>query len=150
MKPLLDQMLAAQRDLAWPTDNAHMLGYRLREAMNIAKRGKIEPYQNLKDKFVIRNKGDKVYAEYRHPETIAALREVLSKMTLADIEQPMEIVGAAILHKAQEMYFPSVTLTDEDKLTLYQWTSKNGYYMIVAEVGVTLTRVNPGDVAWEP
>lgn len=150
VKPLLDQMVAATTDLTWHHKNPHMLGYHLREAMTIAKRHKLEPYNTLKERFIIRNKGDKVVAEIRHFEALPALQAAMSKVVLEDITSLVSIVGAAIDNKAHELYFPSAILSDEDKLTLYTWCVKNEYFMIVAEVGVTITKSDPGDVAWAP
>lgn len=151
VKPLLDQMVKATTDLMWPSENAHMLGYHLREAMSVAKSKKIEPYHELKDKFVIRNRGTRVIAEKRHVETITALQAALSKVVLSNIETLVQIVGAAIEHKAHELFFPDAALAvEEDKLTLYKWCQKNGYHMILAEVGVTLTKEEVGDIEWTP
>lgn len=151
VQALLDQMVVTDTDLSWPTKDAHMLGYHLREAMTLAKRIGKSPYDTLKDKFTIRNRGDRVVAELKVKEGIEALQSLMSKVELSDVTSTVEIVGAAIVHsQATELYFPDAVLTDEDKLALWKWSSKNEYYIIVAEIGVTLTKKDPGEVAWTP
>lgn len=150
VKPLLDQMVVAKADLTWPTKDAHMLGYHLREAMTLAKRIGKAPYDQLKDKFTIRNRGDRVLAELKIVETVQALQNLMSKMELPEIHTVVEIVGAAIAHDAGQMYFPDAVLTEDDAKELYNWTSKHGYHLIVAEVGATITKDDPGEAAWTP
>jgi hypothetical protein len=150
VKSLLDQMVAAKTDLTWPTKDAHMLGYHLREAMTLAQKIGKAPYDKLKDRFTIRNRGDRVVAELKLVETVQALQQLMSKMELPELHTVVEIVGAAIAHDAGRIYFPDAVLMDEDKKDLYGWTSKHGYHLIVAEVGVTITKDDPGEAAWTP
>lgn len=150
VQPILDQMVEASTDLSWPTTNAHMFGYHLREAMNLAKDKKIAPYENLKDNWIIRNKGTKVVAEKKRVLALEALQATMSRMELGQLFSVVEIVGAAITHKAHHMYFPDAAMMPEDRETLYQWCQKNGYFLVVAEIGVTLTKDDPGEAAWSP
>lgn len=146
---MLDQMVSATTSISWTTDNGHMLGYKLREAMLVAKNKKITPYDKLRDKFIIRNKGDKVMAELR-VYTAISLQESLSRVTIEDISVLPAIIGAAITHKANEMYFPDARLSYDDTEKLYLWASKNFYFLIISESGVTLTKNDPGEARWEP
>jgi len=150
VKPLLDQMLRSEHDLIWPSENAHMLCYHIREGMTVAQSLKIDPYTELKKEWVIRNKGSRVVAERKNPIALEALQAAMSKMELEDVRNVMEIVGAAILHKAHQMYFPDAVFTPEDSLSLYNWCQRNGYHLVVAEVGVTITKDDPGEAAWTP
>jgi len=147
---LLDQMVVAKTDLTWPTKDAHMLGYHLREAMTLAKRIGKAPYDTLKEKFTIRNRGDRVVAELKIVETVQALQQLMSKMELPEVHTVVEIVGAAISHGAGQMYFPDAALTEDDAEELYNWASKHGYHLVVAEIGVTITKDDPGEAAWKP
>lgn len=150
VKPLLDQMVQAQQDLTWPSTNAHMLCYHIREAMTVAEKLKIEPYDGLKVNWIIRNRGTKVVAERKNVETLQALQAAMSNMELENVDSAMGIVGAAIMHKAHQMYFPDARLNPDDVLALYSWCHKHGYFLVVAEVGVTITKDDPGEVAWTP
>lgn len=150
MKSLLDQMVQAKTDLTWPTTNAHMLGYHIREALTIAKKAGIKPYDTLKDRFVIRNRGDRVTAELKDKEAFTALQSVMSKVTLENLTSLMEIVGGAINHKAREMFFPDADLMPEELEKLHLWAEKNEYFMVASDAGVTLTRDDPGEAKWVP
>lgn len=150
VQKLLDQMLDAQSDISWPSPNAHMLGYHIREALTIAKKKGIEPYKGLKDRFIIRNKGTRVVAELRDVETLAALQSAMSKVVLENLSSLMEILGGAINHKMSEMFFPDADLTQDEAEKLYLWAQKNGYFLIVAESGITLTKNDPGEAVFRP
>lgn len=150
VKSLLDQMVASKTDLTWPTKDAHMLGYHLREAMTLAKKIGRSPYDLLKDRWTIRNRGDRVVAELKEIESVQALQTLMSKMELPELHTVVEIVGAAIAHEAGQIYFPDAVLDEKQAHELYNWTSKNGYHLIVAEVGVTITKNDPGEAAWTP
>jgi len=145
----LDQLVAATTDIGWKAENTHMLGYYLREAMTIAKKYKIAPYEGLKDKWIIRDRGDKIVAELRSRTPLEAMRIAIAKIVLGDIVSLNEIVGACINHKAEEMYFPDASITDEEAATLYLWANKNNYFIIVGN-GITVTKSDPGDIAWTP
>lgn len=150
VQKLLDQMLLAKSDLTWPSTNAHMLGYHIREALTIAKKKGIEPYNELKDKFTIRNKGNRVVAELKHVEAATALQAAMSNLTIEHLSSLMEIVGAAINHKASEMFFPDADLAPDEVEKLFLWAEKNGYFLIAAESGITLTKDDPGEASWRP
>jgi hypothetical protein len=128
-----------------------MLGYHIREAMTLAKRLGKAPYNSLKDKFTIRNRGDRVTAELKNVESLHALSNAMSKMEIPEIHTVLEIVGAAITHDAAtQLYFPDAALDYEQSTELYNWATANGFYLIIAEVGVTITKSDPGEVAWTP
>jgi len=150
VRPLLEQMLVARTNLMWPSKNAHMLGYHIREALTIAKKEKIEPFDKLKERFVIRNKGDHVVAELKDIEELDTIQSVMSRVTLEGLVTLMEIVGGAINHKADQMFFPSADLEDGEVEKLYIWAQKNSYFLIVADSGVTLSKSDPGEAKWEP
>lgn len=148
-RTFLDAMLAAKDDIAWNSENSHMLGYYIREALTLAKRFDIAPYNELKDKFIIKDKGDRVVAELRL--RIPVLRHATGKLTLSELTSVQEIVGACIEHKSEEMYFPNASLSEDDVKTLHTWTEKNNYFIISAPGGeLTVTRKDPGDIKWMP
>lgn len=118
--------------------------------MTLAKSKGITPYHNLKDEWIIRNKGTKVVAERRQVVALEALTAAMNRMEMENLYTVVEIVGAAITHKANQMYFPDAALIEDDKKSLYNWCQKHGYYLVVAEVGVTLTKNDPGEAAWTP
>lgn len=149
-KEYLEILLVSNQDVTWQAENTHMFAYYLREAMTLAAKHRIAPYHELKGKWIIRNKGNRVVAELKGIEPLVGLQAMPTKFTSSVITTLTELVGAAITVKATEMYFSSVALSDADKLMLYQWCQKNEYYMVAAEVGVTLLKNDPGDVAWQP
>lgn len=148
-KAYLDQLLNSSTDIAWESANTHMLGYYLRQAMTIAQKQKIAPYEGLKDKWTIRDRGDRILAELKSRAPIETLKRADAKLILAGLVDLPEIVGACIEHKADEMYFPEGVLDEQQTKVLYLWSSKNGYHIIIGN-GVTVTKTDPGDIAWVP
>lgn len=126
-----------------------MLGYYLREALTIAEKMKIEPYHELKSRFRIRDLGDRVVAELTKVESLTALQTGMAKMTLPGLTELFEIIGAAITHGANEMYFSEAELLEEEVGKLFAWATKNGYHLVVGE-GITLTKTDPGEAKWLP
>lgn len=150
VKPLLDQLVSADKDISFPHENPHMLGYHLREAMTIAEKKKVSPYAELKKRWTIRNRGNRVVAELRGVENIVALQAAMSKMAIEDVSSLVEVIGSAITHKAHEMFFPDADMIREDVEKLYAWARKNEYYLVVSLDGITLTKDDPGEAAWTP
>ena len=152
VQTLLDQMVLATSDLTWPAENAHMLGYYIRQAMTIAKKQKLEPYHMLKDRFVIRNRGNKVTAELRDISPASGLQSVMSQIRLEEVNSLMEIIGALITHNtADQFHFPKANLTDEELTQLYKWSRENEKFMVVSDSeGITIVSTDPGDVKWTP
>lgn len=150
MKALLDQMLVAESDIAWPSNNAHMLGYNIREALTVASKLPDSPYRELKAKWVIRNKGNRILAEKKDVDIMASMKKAIEKITLDEPDSLVAVVGAAITHKAHEMYFPNAFIETEEVNNLYKWCQKNMYYLIVSDNGITLTRDDPQEAAWTP
>lgn len=153
VEKFLKEMVTTEHDLAWPTKNAHMVSYYIRQALTVAKTQGIDPYNTLKDRFIIRNRGDKVVAELRDLSTSTeALKHTMSQMTISDARSTMEIVGACITNKtAEQLHFPNASLTKEELKTLYKWISETELYLIVSDVeGITILKNNPGAVAWTP
>lgn len=149
LQPLLDQMLKSDVSLSWPSQNAHMLGYHIREAMKIAESDPQSPYKGLRERFVIRNKGTHVVAEPRVINVVAELHQAHAKMSLENLSGLLELIGAVITHEAHEMFFPDALLTEEETKTLYEWAKPRGYSLVVGN-GITITKENPGEAEWTP
>lgn len=145
VKPLLDEMVASDRDCSWPSDDPR-LAYYLREAIAAAKQLSIVEYAGLSGKFIIRSSKGRVTAELRNKLAIEQLIDSTARMTLHEIRFVAEVVGASIKHKAREMYFPDFVLSDdeEDKEALdklSKWASSAGYEILNHEAeGITLRR----------
>jgi len=152
VQTLLDQMLHATTDLTWPAENAHMLGYYIRQAMTIAEKQNIEPYYSLKGRFVIRNRGDRVTAELRDISPAAGLQVAMSSVRLEDVTSLMEMIGALITHHvAEQVHFPKSNLTKEEMISLYKWVKENEKFMVVSDLeGITVVSTDPGEVKWTP
>ena len=156
----LDEMVDKNEPIVWPTDDAATLAYNIREGIKVARdrvldeqypnRESFKPFAALKAKYIVRVKGLTVVAEPRDFAPQLSANAVLNRMVIEEVVGPLEIVGAAIKHKAPEMFFPSADLTTEDLERVYTWSSKHEYFIVFSDVGVTLTKTDPGEIAWHP
>jgi hypothetical protein len=137
----LNEMIAVdgRKTITWQDEDAARRSYQIREAMSLPA------YRHLKIKYIIRTRGNKIIAE---PRALDPLPTQLGTMTLYEVSDVLEIIGAALQHKANELFFPDARDVDFPKL--YNWTSRNGYFIIPSDEGVTLTKADPGDIAWTP
>ena len=160
VRKFLDEMVDKNEPIVWPSDDAATLAYNIREGIKVAKdraldethpnREAYNPFAALGAKFIVRVKGLTVVAEPRDFSPQLSANTALNKMTIDDVVGPLEIVGAAIKHKAQDMFFPDADLTTEDLVRVYTWSSKHDYFIVYSDVGVTLTKTDPGEIAWHP
>lgn len=150
----LEELTQTEGRVEWRATDASKTAYHIRQGFAVSEKlAPTEPYATfarLKERFVIRVRGDKVIAE---PRTSAPseIKQGMLAMTLPENMDVMEIIGAAVQHKAQKMFFPQdATLEESDLLALFRWSNNNDYYIVVAEVGITLTKEDVGDLAWQP
>jgi len=120
--------------------------------MTIAKKQNLEPYHTLKDRFVIRDRGDRVMAELRDISPSAGLQQAMSQLKLEEVTALMEIIGSLITHHtAEQIHFPKASLTEEEMTSLYKWVRENEKFMVVSELeGITVVSTDPGEVKWTP
>lgn len=152
VRSLLRQLVIANGDeVAWPNEEPDKLAYYIREGINSAIIHADESTENtmfakLKTQYVIKSKAGRTIASPRSILPIENLKQSMQKMVLNEPISLLEVVGAAIKHKAPEMYFPNADIDDLNKL--YAWTSKNDYFIIKGE-GITLTKT-ASNLAWLP
>jgi len=160
VQPLLDQLLEATSNIEWPSENPVADAYAMREGIYAASIRQLSPdgepnepyysYARLSAKYTFRTAANKVIAELRDVVPIIALQKAHATMTIRDVEDEMGVVGAAILHKASRMFFPDATPETTDLVAVYQWACQNEYYIVASHEGITLTKENPGELAWTP
>jgi hypothetical protein len=156
----LDDMLREDAQIEWVSTNPAKLAYQLNDGLHAARylavdrdKHPVEPYatySHLKAKFILRVGEGKVIAEPRDVVPLTNVRAGMSRMTIHELSDVLEIVGAAIKHKAPEMFFPDADEKTVDLPQLYAWASRNGYHIIPSDDGITLTQNDPGDLAWVP
>ncbi|MBA2706045.1 MAG: hypothetical protein H0U60_19580 [Blastocatellia bacterium] len=159
VREYLDQMLASSSQIQWQEDKPHELAFRIREGINVAKqrakdadspnRNTFIQYAQLSAKFIVRVGVGVVVAEPRDV-MLETPKEAISKQVLPGLSSDMEIVGAAIVHKTPVMFFPDATNEPGDLNVIYAWSQKHSYFLVSSEEGLTLTKTDPGEIAWNP
>lgn len=156
----LQQLVASDKDIDFPTEDPLKFAYKLREGINASRFFALDPdgnvnesyaaYSRLNSKYIIRIEGQIVKCELRDVVPVVKLRESMSTMSIPEVSETLGIIGAAIQHKVPELIFPDASEDTVDPLAIYNWAQHNGYFLIVAESHVTLTKNNPGELAWNP
>lgn len=144
----------SDEDILFASREPAKLAYQLHEALRVCD--KFEEYKHfsiLKDRYRVRVRSNRVLLERKLKDVIAVKvdNRPLQRMTLDNIDDLLGIVGAATVHKTGEIYFPDALLSDNDLLALHNWAKSNSYFIINHEDGgVTITKIDPGEIAWEP
>lgn len=156
----LQQMVSAVGEIQFADDNPSELAYRIREGYNAARnfaladnQQPVEPYasyQALGAKFIIRVKGNAVICEPRDMLPSFRPKESLGQVNIPDVVDTLGVLGAAIMHKAPLMVFPDATSETVDPSRINTWAKSNGYFLVVSDSHVTLTKNDPGALAWRP
>jgi hypothetical protein len=156
----LQQLVVAKGSVEFPVDDASKFAYYLREAFKVAKLfakdeagNLVQPfadYAALHARFIVRVKGNTVVCEPRDDVTIPTLREQFTQINIPDVKDTLGIIGAAIKHKASTMVFPHASKETIDAGRVFHWASNNEYFLVVSENHVTLTKIDPGELAWHP
>lgn len=159
VREYLDQMLASSSHIQWQVDKPNELAFRIREGINVAKqrakdvdspnRNTFIQYAQLSAKFIVRVGVGVVIAEPRDI-MLETPKEAISKQVLPGLSSDMEIVGAAIIHKTPVMFFPDATTESDELNVIHTWAKKHDYFLVSSEEGLTLTKTDPGEIAWHP
>lgn len=160
VEPYLVQMVDAQGEIQFPAEEPSDFAYRLREGISASKehaldqnKNPIEPfarYASLQAKYLIRVKGSMVVCEPRDIVPVARLRATLGHVNIPDVHDTLGIIGAAITHKAPVMIFPDYKSDIVDPRRIHAWAQSNGYFLVLSDAHLTLTKENPGELAWQP
>lgn len=126
------QQANGTKDIEWKHDDPAKLALWLREAMG----------PELKAIYVVKVRVGSVLAQPRVYRPI----ESASIVRLPGLREPLEIIGACIHHGAAVIHFPD----GEGSIPIHRWGTSNGYYLVVNEEGLTMTKTDPGEIAWRP
>ena len=148
VEPILDIMINEDANFKLPSATPTKLAYKLREAVGIIKENpkSFTRFSKLVGKFTIRTDSDFVIFERKlnlvggAPVRLDARGiGVANSLTISECTTALQIVGAAIKHKAEELIFPDVQSNDKLVLDVGLWSMKNKYE-ISCLVPFTLTR----------
>ena len=152
VRQILDDMLLIDGERAWPSKNAVQLAYHLREAMTAASHIlEFRQYAGLKERFIVRVRNNEVVIEPRIKSAYEGVKYASSKLSLEDVTEVTEAIGAATKHKVEELHLPNFVNDEEELAKLFRWTELNSLHIISHYgAGITLSRRHPGDLKWIP
>lgn len=128
----LDTLINAKTSFEWRVSNPQKFAYQLREAFKVARQYKEQypHYATLADKYTIRVTQNTVFAQQK--EVLDVQPVALGKITIDNARSPMEVVGAALMHKAPIMHFPNASLDPKDVEKLQKWADISDYSCNIA------------------
>lgn len=156
----LEALTASNETIEWVTETPAKLAHRIHEgiAASIEYHREGEPYVSfarLRQKFVIRQKRDRVVAEWRE-ELLHSHVEFTSNR----IHHEMSGVGASAssiiseIIKTNRPYKITVSGASPSEIwleSLYRWTSKNDYFIVAGDENLIVTKdPETGEFAWRP
>lgn len=128
----LDTLVNSKTSFEWRVSNPQKFAYQLREAFKVARQYKEQypHFANLSDRFIIRVTKNTVFAQMK--EVLDVQPIALGKITIDNARSPMEVVGAALMHKAPIMHFPNASLDPNDVNKLQKWAEISEYSCNIA------------------
>lgn len=164
--PQLEQLIKLKTTLSFPTTDPRRLAHKLREARNACEKFEdhVEDFAILK-LYVFKEERDSVLAIYNPvPVGVSVGTDVdvvvgeqqeqeRVKRTEAGALSLINVLGELIGNKAKEdIHFPNVVLTEEDKEKLNDYTVENDWAFIDhSEKGITVTRYEvEAEIIWSP
>lgn len=116
------------------------LAYQLHEALLAAdpEHLNFQTYADLRAKWVIRYKKDRVIAE------LIAASAVSGVLAFEGMFDPLDIVQTIIRHKTVnfELYFPDASNQPEDAKLVTAWCTDNQYADVWADTGLRVNKIN--------
>jgi hypothetical protein len=146
----------------WLSEKSNTLGYQIRQALVIAENNpdKYPEWSKLKRQWRIKVSGHNVTAARITPMaelqekaiTVQQFTKTVSTFSVAEVKDPMEVIGAIIANPNFEEYsFPDYTEPTELELNrIFKWTSKNQCYVVKSINLIVSRREPPEDIQWKP
>lgn len=143
VKDHLNELYNSDKNVTFISDDARKLSMWIREGINFAR---LHPsselyakYASLYSKYKITLKNNNVVCVLRDVSPLEVHKQ-LNKMTIRDIVDGLGVVGALIEHKPEFVFFPDFTNDFDQMVIIEKYADKNGYKIIVNDVGITLTK----------
>jgi hypothetical protein len=153
VKTFLDAMVKADSDLEFavnPDQEPSKIAYAIRQGIKAAAGYGIKEYAGLGGKYIVRSQPGKVLLELRNKLPMEMFKKAISNIVITEAHNLTQVVGAAVKHAADEMYFPNANIEENGLTQLYAWTTTKGYKIIKNDVGITLTKKEVGELEWKP
>ena len=140
VRPILDAMLLAidtNAPISFESKDPRKAAYAIRDALASAAYFESEKkYLVIKEKFLLKQKPDRIIFKPRSGRTIAEVnpqQELIEaynskgELTIDNAKSVYEVVGACIEHKAHTMVFPNALLAPIELTKVAGWCIRNGY-----------------------
>lgn len=148
VKPILELLLTSETDIEFPSNDPHKLVYYIRDGLAVAESLPSSPYKDLREKWRLRAKRDKVVAEIKGlPINIGVplLVKKFSGLNLPEVTGVLEVIGALVKHRAPRFEFPNALIEGNGLKNLQNWCNKNGYSITQNEPYLILEKTDNGN-----
>jgi hypothetical protein len=146
VEPVLVLLAKTEDNIFIPSNTPRDLLYKIREGLLYAEEHKVEPYDKLKEKFILKEKKEGIEVKLRRQIHFEAPIKLLAKSQNLVIEAAtgvLDIIGACIMHKAPRIEFPRATnIEGNGIINLENYASKNNYKITQSKPFVIMERVD--------
>jgi hypothetical protein len=145
VEPLLILLTKTESTILIPSNSPRETLYSLREGLRYAEKHNVEKYKDLKGKFILKEKPNGIEVTLRRQihfeEPIVQLAKS-QHLVIDTATQLLEVIGAAIHHKAPSMEFPKSDIKGDAFSRLERWCAANQYIIIQSEPHIIMERVS--------
>lgn len=124
-------------------DSPREMLYKIREGLNYAVEHKVEKYQSLKEEFVLKEEREGIRIKRRKKLTFEPILTQLANSQHLVVDKAttvLEVIGAAIHHKAPFMEFPNSDIHGDAFKRLEKWASLNQYKITQSSPHIIMER----------
>lgn len=127
VQPYLDELNKGPELLDFNHPNPQKLSRWLFEALSLGWKNGDESLIKLKNKYRIRALTDRVRVELRDTPIQIIESKKPDTLTISNVTQLREVIGAVIHHKSASMDFPNAKLEEDELTRLTNWAETIGY-----------------------
>lgn len=143
VEPLLILLTKTENTVLIPSKSPRETLYSLREGLKYAEEHNVEPYNKLKEKFILKEKRDGIEVKLRrqiHFESPITQLANSQNLVVESAVTVLDVIGAVIFHKSPRMEFPKSNVVGNALITLEKWANANQYKIVQSNPFVIMER----------
>jgi hypothetical protein len=143
VEPLLILLTKVDKEVFIPSRTPRETLYALRDGLNYAEEHKVENYHDLKSKCKLKEKRDGIEVTSRRQIHFEDPIVQLAKSQHLVVEAAyalLDVIGAAIHHKAPSMEFPNAKVEGDALVRLEKWSAQNDYKITQSKPHIKIER----------
>lgn len=140
---ILVKMKGTEEEFIIPSKTPYETLYSVREGLKYAEEHKVENYADLKETFILKYNSEGILVKPRRKIDYGTPIQQLAKsqhLVLDEVTGVLEMIGAAIQHKAPKLEFPNANVEGDGLKRLEKWATLNQYKIVKSDSGIIMER----------